>query len=185
MTLPADLIRHIPFNLDETNEKFSMDRLSVKGEHKWPPGLQDDRYRVVKRHYETALDTALEQSIEGRIQTATLENLGEEPPMICYAGLDEVVGPQTDPLYLEARKRLDELKRTVLQLKYEKVQRAIGDIDRYSGTTVNDLKVFMQTHHLRFGSARSPEEITLFQEVYAALVQQKDKLPFSDSKPIK
>jgi hypothetical protein len=182
--LSADVIRHIPFTLNEEHEKFSMDRLSVKGKHKWPVGLQDDKFQIVKKAYERALDKALEQAIDGKMQLSAIKDL-EDAADDLSRRLDEVIGRIRDPLFLEAKNRLTELKDTVRLLKKAKIERAIGDIDKYSGTTVNDLKIFMQTHRLNFGSARTPEEIKLFPELYAALVQQRNKLEIPNTKPIK
>jgi hypothetical protein len=173
--LPAELIRQIPFTLSEKGEKFSMERLSVRGKHKWTVALQDDRFALVKKAYERALDKALEQAIDGRMQIPTIDGV-EAAADDMFRRLDDVVGPSPDRLYMEAKERLNELKATVRLLKTEMVERAIGDIDKYSGMTVNELRVFMQIHHLRFASAQTPEERLLFPQLYAALVQQRNKV---------
>ena len=54
-------------------------------------------------------------------------------------------------------------------LKTAKIERAIGEIDKYSGTTINDLKMFMQSHNLRFAAAKTPEEKLMYPELYASL----------------
>ncbi len=56
----------------------------------------------------------------------------------------------------------------------------IGELDKYSGTTVNDLKVFMREHHLRFAGARTPEERQLFPELRELLAKQRDLLKGAD-----
>jgi hypothetical protein len=173
--LPADLIRQIPFAINETGEKFSMERLSVKGKHKWPPALQDNQFELGKKAYERALDKALEQAIDGKMQISAIEAVNTAVDELFHR-LDTVVGRIRDPLFLEAKDRLTELRSTVRFFKKEMVERAIGDIDKYSGTTVNELRIFMQTHHLRFASAQTPEERLLFPKLYASLVYQRNKL---------
>ena len=69
-----------------------------------------------------------------------------------------------------------ELQSTVRLLRKEKVERAIGEIERYSGTTVGDLMEFMQIHNLRFAAADTVEERKLLPELYASLKEQNDKL---------
>jgi hypothetical protein len=182
--MPVDVIRQIPFTLSEKGEKFSMERISLKGKGKWTVALQDDGFLFVKKAYELALDAALEQAIDGRMQLSAIEGV-EAAADDMFLRLDEVVGPSTDRLYMEAKERLTELKSTVRLLKTEKVERAIGDIDKYSGTTVNDLKLFMQSHHLRFAAAQTPEERLLFRPLYASLVQQLNKVTIPEPAPIK
>jgi hypothetical protein len=182
--LPVDVIRHIPFKLDEKGEKFSMDRLSLKGKGKWSVALQDDRFQREKKAYERALDKALGQAIDGKMQIPAIEELDARADDL-FRRLDAVVGPSSDRLYIEAKERLNELKSTVRILKTTKIERAIGEIDSYSGTTVNDLKLFMQSHNLRFAGAKSPEEKLLLPQLYASLVQQREKVKIPDAAPIK
>jgi hypothetical protein len=182
--LSVDMIRHIPFKLDEKGEKFSMDRLSLKGKGKWSVALQDDRFQHEKKAYERALDKALEQAIDGKMQIPAIDEVDARADDL-FRRLNEVVGPSSDRLYTEAKERLNELKSTVRLLKTEKIERAIGEIDKYSGTTVNDLRLFMLSHNLRFAAAKTPEERLLFPQLYASLVQQKEKVTINDAAPIK
>jgi hypothetical protein len=182
--LPADMIRHIPFKLDEKGEKFSMDRLSLKGKGKWSVAFQDNKFEYVKKAYERALDKALEQAIDAKMQIASIKDL-ESKGEDLLARQNEVVGPRDDRLYIEAKERVKELKSTVQLLETEKIERAIGEIDKYSGTTINDLKLFMLRHNLRFAAAKTPEEKMLLPELYTRLVQQRDKVAIPDTAPIK
>jgi hypothetical protein len=182
--LAADMIRHIPFKLDEKGERFSMDRLSLKGKGKWSVALQDDKFQYVKKEYERALDEALGQAIDGKMQLAAIEKLDAKADDM-FRRLDEVLSPSSDRLYTEAKERLGELKSVVRLLKTEKIEQAIGEIDKYPGTTVNDLRLFMMSHHLRFAGAKTPEERRRFPELYAALVQQRDKLAIPETAPVK
>jgi hypothetical protein len=180
--LPIDWMRRIPFALSEKGERFSMDRLSLKGKGKWSVALQDDRFQREKRAYERALDKALEQATDGKMQIAAIEEVDARADDL-FRKLNEVVGPTDDRLYVEAKERLTELQSTVRLLKTEKIERAIGELSKYSGTTINDLKLFMQRHNLRFAAAKTPEERSLFPELYARLVQQRDKVVPPDAEP--
>ncbi len=182
--LSVDMIRHIPFKLDEKGRKFSMDRLSLKGKGKWSVALQDPKFEHEKKAYERALDKALGQAIDSKMQLAAIDEVDGTADQL-FRRLDEVVGPGSDPLYIEARQRLNELKSTVGLLKIEKIERAIGEIDKYSGTTVNDLKLFMLSHNLRFAAAKTPEERLLLPILYASLVQQRDKVKTLETAPPK
>jgi hypothetical protein len=179
VSLPADIVRHIPFALSEKGQQFSMDRLSLKGKGKWPVAFQDKKFDYVKKVYAAALDKALEEAIDGRMQLDTIRVLESKADDLLNR-LEEVVGRIDDPLFIEAKDRVKELKNTAHQLKFIKIERAIGDIDKYSGTTINDLKVFMASHGLRFATAKTREEREMFPELYVLLVEQCDKLKLSD-----
>jgi hypothetical protein len=173
--LTVDVIRRIPFKLAEKNEKFSMSRLSPKGKGKWPVAFQDDQFTAERRGYERALDNALEQAIEGKMQLEAIKAV-EDAVEVLANKLDKVIPPSTERHYMEAKKRVDELRISARLLKTFQIERALGEIDKYSGTTVNDLRLFMQKYGLRFAVAESPEERTLYPELYAALLQQREKV---------
>jgi hypothetical protein len=169
------MIRRIPFKLGEKNETFSMSRLVLKGKGKWPPAFQDPQFAPQLRAYELALDSALERAIEGKMTIPTIEAV-EAAVVDLARKLDQVVGPSRDRLYIEAKGRVDELRKVVRLLKTHKVELALIDIDRYAGTTVNDLRLFMQRHNLQFASAESPYERGLYPELHATLVLQREKV---------
>jgi hypothetical protein len=173
--LAVDAIRLIPFKLGEKNEKFSMTRLSPRGKGKWPVAFQDDRFAAERRGYERALDTALEQAIDGKMSQEALREVEVAVERLKHK-LDKVIPPSNDRQYIEAKKRLDELSISARLLKTHKIEMVLGEIDKYGGTTVNDLRIFMQRYNLRFAVAESPDERKLYPELYATLVQQRDKL---------
>jgi hypothetical protein len=182
VSLSVDLIRKIPFKLSEKGEKFSMNRLSVKGKGKWPVALQDDRFELQRRSYERVLDKALDQAIDGKVQIPAIEAV-EAAADNLLDRLNQVVTPSSDRLYLEAKERIINLKDTARLLKTHKIELAIGELDKYAGTTVNDLKMFMQAHGLRFAKAETPEERRLFPELYASLIMQRDKVAILSKAP--
>src|SRR5205814_9834923 len=98
-----------------------------------------------------------------------------------------VVGESTDRLYLEGRNHLDELKSVVEMLKSHQIELALGELAEYSGTTVDELRIFMHRHRLQFAPAQSPEELKLYPELYAKLRMQHDKvtvgIAVQDDKP--
>jgi hypothetical protein len=184
VSIPVDVVRHIPFKLAEKGEQFSMDRLSLKGKGTWTVALQDPQFDLVKKAYARALDKALEQAIDGKMQISAIEEVDSRADDL-FVRLNEVLGPSNDRLYIEAKERLTELKSTVLLLKTSKIERAIGEIDKYSGTTINELKEFMRSHNLRFAAAKTPEEKLRYPQLYASLREQLDKVKVPDSAPIK
>ena len=77
-----------------------------------------------------------------------------------------MIEPSRDPIYLEARNYLTRLEKMKELFKYQKVELILGEIDKYSGTTVKDLVDFMKTHSLQFGV---PDDIGDEQKLYNRL----------------
>jgi hypothetical protein len=175
VTLPVDIVRRIPFKLGEKNEKFSLSRLSLNGKAKLPPALQDPRFASYLRAYERVLDNAMEQAIEGKMTIAAIEDVRKAVDDLGRK-LNDVVPPNRGRLYIEAKGKLDELKKVVQLFETHKVQQALVEIDKYPGTTVGELRAFMQRHNLQFAPAETPDEKTLYPELHAALALQRDKV---------
>jgi hypothetical protein len=90
--------------------------------------------------------------------------------------LDQVIDPQTDDrAYREAALNLKDLRTTARLFETHGVQLALAEIDKYSGTTVNDLRVFMRKFNLTFGRAENPDERNLYPQLYESLQVQREK----------
>jgi hypothetical protein len=174
--LSVDEVRRIPFKLGAKGVKsFSIARLTAKDKGKWPVAFQDNQFDRARRDFERALDNALEQQYKGSMQLESIKAVQKTVDNLEYT-LEKVVGKIPDTLYFEARERLKEMEATVEMLKTHKIEQALGDLDRYAGTTVNDLRVFMLRHNLQFADAGTPDEKELFPQLYAKLGELKDKV---------
>jgi hypothetical protein len=183
ITLSADAIRRIPFKLDKENVVFSMHRLTATGKDKWPPALQDPQFARERSAYERALDTVLEQQIEGQMTIPAVRAV-EAAVDDLFGKLDQVLVPSREKLYIEAKNRLTDFKKTAHQLlQSHNMEKVIGQLDRYHCTTVRDLLVFMQNNKLGFAGAETPEERGLYPELYTAMVQQRDRVKSAPKKP--
>src|SRR5438270_834920 len=67
-----------------------------------------------------------------------------------------------------------------IPFKTYKMQRVLADLDRYAGTTLDDLRVFMQAHNLRFATADTDEERRIYPELYADLSKMRDLVKVRD-----
>jgi hypothetical protein len=173
--LPVDMIRRIPFRLGDRGENFSMQRLKIKGKGKWPVAFQDKRFARELKEFETAVDEALEEAVEGKAQMSKIARIQRAVDALARK-LEHEIDPDTDQRALsEAGLRLKDLRKTARQFETHGVQQALGEIDKYSGTTVNDLRIFMRKYNLTFGSAETPEERKLYPELYEALQIQREK----------
>lgn len=174
--LSVDEVRRIPFKLGEHGvDHFSVARLTSKGKGKWPNAFQDNRFNNDRRAFEKVLDEALEQQYNNNVQIASIEAVNKAIDNLEYT-LIKVLGKSSDKLYIEAREKVKDMRKTAEMLKLQKVREALGDLERYAGTTVDDLRVFMLSHNLQFADADTPEERVLFPELYTKLSEQKDRV---------
>jgi hypothetical protein len=169
--LPVDVVRRVTFRLDEQGRRFSMQRLTARGKNKWPIALRAEEFATERQAYELAIDHALEQQIEGKILPEAIVAV-EKAVFALDAKRHLVNRPNTDQLSIDTNTYIKELREVPNLLKSHAIERAIGDLEIYSGTTVNDLREFMHTHKLRFGGAQTTEERKLYPDLYAALKQQ-------------
>lgn len=172
VALPADVVRRIPFRVDTEAAEFSMQRLLPRGTGKWPVALQDDRFARERRAYERAVDAALEQQIAGKMSMDVIKGVKEAVEGLSRS-LDAAVTPGKDQLYRESKDRIKELRAMAKLLESHKVELALGEIDKYAGMTVNELRIFMRDYKLRFAASASPEERDLYPALYEALLVQK------------
>ncbi|WP_435020883.1 hypothetical protein TA3x_002073 [Tundrisphaera sp. TA3] len=167
-------IRRIPFHRGDRNIVFSMQRLSFRGKGKWPVALQDDFYAAERKRYEAALDDALEHMVDRKMPDEVIKTYVSSIEGLS-AKLDQKFGPNSRELhYNEAKTRLREMAKSAELLKSSDLQPALAELDSYGGTTVNDLRLFMQRHSLRFASASSRDERELYPRLYEALVAVRE-----------
>ncbi len=166
--LPADVARRVPFRLDAEGVEFSMQRLIPRGTGKWPVAMQDARFDTDRRAYERAVDAALEQQTGGKMSFEVIDGVKQAIEGLDRALASADLAPR-DIRLIDARERIKELRSMARLLESHKVELALGEIDRYSGTTVNDLREFMQKYKLHFAASGSPEERAMYPGLYEAL----------------
>jgi hypothetical protein len=175
--LDAGVIKRIHFQLGEKGAKFSMSRLSLKGEKKWSVAFQDPKFGAYCRSYERAVDDALDLAIEGKMKDEAIEAIQKAVNDLEFKVLStpELRNPDNQRLYSEARSQLDRLRESVKLFQTLKMQFIFAEIDTYAGTTVDDLRLFMRKHNLLFAPAELPDERALYPQLYAALAEQRKK----------
>jgi hypothetical protein len=173
VAIPREMIRRIPFKLDEKGVIFSLQRLTARGKGKYPVAFQNDKYAYERKTYERAVDRALEQMIDGKVLPEAIEEYKAAVDGLSNK-LESELGQSTDRLYTEAKVRINEMRRALDLLKTQKIQPIMADLDRYTGKTVDDLRRFMLEHNLKFASVDSIDERNLYIDLYAALDQVKE-----------
>lgn len=177
ISIPADFIKKIPFKLAEVGAgNFSLAKLTMKRKGSWPLAFQDPYFDSARRKYDLALDRVLDEHDK---QDARIESINKLLEAIAALSekLDRVPGlNEKDARFIEARRRIRDLDRTAEVLKKYKIQTILADLDRYSGTTVDHLRVFMRTHNLQFAAADTVEERAIFPELYEKMRIHLDKV---------
>jgi hypothetical protein len=164
--LDAGLIRKIPFFYAPQQATIAMSRLNS-----WPIALRGPDFARERRKYERDLDKVLELELEQKTTREPLLALGASVKDLAYR-LDEVIPPENDTLYKEAKTYIKELASAQEMMKSKDIEKIIGEIDRYSGTTVHDLVDFMRAFKLRFAVPKIGDERRAYPKIYAALKEQ-------------
>lgn len=171
--LPADVVRRLPFKLGEEGAVISLPRMKHEGIGAWPVAYQDKKYTRVRETYDRAIKHALDEQYEGRISQKTMIELDQAVGSISrQLELDTFVKNES-ALYNPAIKHLRELEKSATQLKSHKIERVTSDLDAYMGTTVDELRKFMNDHKLSFAIAERPEEVAAYREIYALLASMR------------
>ncbi|WP_422927205.1 hypothetical protein [Singulisphaera sp. PoT] len=171
VNLPGETIRGIPFFYAAEDATFSMRRLAAKNH--WPVGLRGERFARYRRDYERAFDDALDQQHDGKLSREAILRV-EKSLADLNTELPRVITPSKDKVYIEARDFLSRLDKSKELLKRQKVEEMLGEIDRYSGTSVHDLVTFMQKYSLRFGVPDLGVEREQYPKLYEAMKLQLD-----------
>ena len=171
--LDAGVIKRIHFQLGEKGDKFSMSRLRLQGEKVWSVAFQDPQFLIYCRAYEQAVDAALVLAMDGKMTPEAIKAIQKAVDDLEFklAHTPEIVNPQNQRRYSEAREQLDRMRKSVRLFETLKMQHIFSEIDTYPGMTVNDLRLFMRKHGLSFAPAELPDERTLYPQLYAALVR--------------
>lgn len=167
--LTGDTVRGIPFFYGPEDATFSMRRLSAKGS--WPVGLRGKAFAGERRAYERAFDDALDQQIEGKLSREAIARV-ERALGDLVDRLPKVIPPSSDKVYIEARDFLERMRVSKELLKRRAIEQMLGEIDKYSGTSIHDLMVFMQKYNLRFGVPALGYERELYPRLYESMKEQ-------------
>jgi hypothetical protein len=68
------------------------------------------------------------------------------------------------------------IKAFLKMLKSPNFDAALQDLDKYKETTTGNLLAFMHTFNLRFGPAKTQEQVAVYRELYPVLRSERDKL---------
>jgi hypothetical protein len=180
--LDADVIRRIPFKLAEKGDTFSMSRLLLKGKNKWVVAFKDPRFDSLRRAYERAVDDAMELAIDGKMTDEAIAAVQKAVRDLedKLRATPHLLEPSNQREFSEAKRQLDRLRNTPRLFMTLDILRVVSEIDSYHGTTVDEFRLFMRRHKLTFAPAETPDERTLYPQLYTALIEQRRKATGSE-----
>jgi hypothetical protein len=171
--LPTDVVRSLPFMLNKEGAVFSMPRLLHKGKAPWPVVFQRDRFNSERFTYDRAMGNALDEQLEGKLSPERMDAVLKAIESL-ERSLDDEIPNVADKLHVQGSSHLRELRAAYEGLKSHNIQKAMMELDTYTGTTVYDLRKFMWNHELTFAEPIRDEEKQTFRVLYDALVEQRE-----------
>ncbi len=171
--LSIEDLRKITFKLGEKGASFSIRQLTSRDKGRWPVAFQDERYAPERREYERALDDALEHMAARKMPNEVIESYMAATQAF-VAKLRADPWANADWRRVEANNYIATMRKAGDLLKIQEIQGALVELDNYGGTSINDLRRFMQRHKLRFAGAESPDERTLYPRLYESFVAVKE-----------
>ena len=170
-------VQDIPFQYPRLAGVISMRTIAVRDG--WPLPLRGEAFAPERKAYNRAVETVLEQDIDKKLQPESVKAV-----QAAVEGLRskiELTIPQTDRNFLnQARSFVKGLDDSAKLLEFSVVGDVLGNLEKYSGTTVGDLVEFMKRHNLRFSPANSDVENDLYSRLYILLRKQRDELGFKE-----
>ena len=172
VALPGGSLQAIPFHHPTSGALFSLRRLKVADS--WPTVLLKAEFDPERRAYLRAVDTILEQDVNGTLTQDALDDLVNRCENLMVK-LERTI-PQSDlKVFLSGRLFIDDLTKLANSLRTDNfLQRMLAEIERFPGTTVAELVEFMWRYNLQFFPAETPAERDLYKILYQSLSKQRD-----------
>jgi hypothetical protein len=165
-------IKEIPFHY--ASEAVTLSLHSMSSDDNWPTALRGDNFKAEREGFRKAIDAALEQDKEKDLTPETIQNVRKAIDRL--RDKVETGIPKDSKDYIDAEHYLKALYGMAKMLENPVLDQVLASLEKYDGTTVADLLAFMQMFNLRFGSATTPRERGLYQNLWPLLDQQRDQI---------
>jgi len=170
--ISAKIIADIPFKY--ASEGVTIILSNFKGATKWPPALEISRFAGDKKSFEEIAEQARKEDEDGEISPETITRARDLIANL-RAKLDNM--PLADSRDNQAAKRfvtmLDGLVRLMAKPDTQKV---LDQLRMVQNTTVGSLIGFMHVYNLRFGKATTPNQRSIYEQLYPILDEVRDQV---------
>jgi hypothetical protein len=181
--LPGTLIRQIPFNYAAAALTTSVDDLTENGPPELLKGPEFDADRATLRgirqklreqaESEQPLDQALVEQAESIIK-GLRDKIRANPDKY----------PRNTPRVVAAERYLKGVYGLLTMLETPAIDVLLAGVEKRPDTTLGDLLAFMQSFNLRFGPTRTPQQRTIYAQLYPALDSLRDEIVASGVPPV-
>jgi hypothetical protein len=172
-SIPGETIQRIALKYASKGLTISLGRLTVRDG--WPPALRDDRFAPERKGYLDAVQATLERNLARKLTPEDFKSL--QAAVLALKRKLKATIPESDSLdFVQAKAFIEDLDDAIAPLKDVDAQTVLCGLDRYAGTTVGDVVVFMQRYNLRFAMALSREERESYRLLYATMVRRRDQI---------
>jgi len=169
--VPGKAIRAIPF--ENASEAVTISLSQLTGEGGWPLGLQGETFAPERKAYQDAIARAVKEDEDGNLAPGTLQGVTDATNKL-RAKL-EANKPAEKAQYVQAINYIKTLFGMARMLEKPQVDKIISELDMVKETSLGSLLGFMHTYNLRFGPAKTPEQITVYRSLYPIMDEARDR----------
>ena len=171
-TIPARIIREIPFFVATESATITLDQLT--GDRSWPFALRDGAFSLEREAVSKAVDRALEQDVEGDVTPETIQRL--RAPIDRLHDKFEANRPADPAAASAAEDYLKSLSAFIRMLERPDIDKVIAELDTIKETTLGNLLGFMHTFDLRFGRPKTPAQRAAYEQIYPQMDVLRDRV---------
>jgi hypothetical protein len=169
--LSGQIIRAIPFEHASEAVTVCLDQLT--GEEGWPPALREPGFAPYRDEIHKAILVALEEDDKGTLTPPTIDKVTEAVAKL--KAKFEATIPKNSPDYIPASNHIKALAGEAKMLHSPQVEEILAALDKYPGTTVGDLLMFMHAYNLRFAPAKDVRQREIYQQLFPILDGVRDR----------
>jgi hypothetical protein len=170
--IKSDAIRTIPF--ENASEAVTISLHQLTGEGGWPLALQGETFAPERKAYRDAIARAVKEDEEGTLSSQTLRAVTDATNRL-RAKL-EANKPADKAEYGEALNYIKSLYGMARMLEKPQVDKILSELDMVKETSLGSLLGFMHTYNLRFGPATTPEQRTVYTNLYPPMADARDRV---------
>jgi hypothetical protein len=174
--LEAKVIRDIPFR--NASEAVTIVLSQMKGATKWPEQLNTGDFADDKKAFEELIEQARKEDEEGDISPGTLSRARALVSRL-RAKIEQNPLPDAKDQQ-DAVKFIKTFSGLVKMLETPDTKQALDQLrpmERSNQkTTIGNLIAFMHVFNLRFGAAQTPQQRAIYDQLYPALDQVRDRI---------
>lgn len=187
----AQLIRDIPFR--NASEAITITLSHFKNAAKWPAALRDDRFAEDQRDFGRLIESARQQDETGDVSPETLDQLHD---VLNRIKEKLKAAPLAERDQKDANNFVKGMRGLLRMVETPDVKAVLDELRQMKSTSIGNLLAFMHTFNLRFAPAETPRQRTIYDKLYLAIDQTRDRIldeikpapttkPKTDGAPVK